>query len=228
MKKYFCLLLVLAMCLMACDGKKSKEQNEETAKSSEQKETSAEDSVEQQESFADDFSATLKKAKHDELAKCEVYFLKGDSTSLQKALNGDEVEALGFKYLADEYPRYQTGKLAALYAGACYYNLGQYAEAIEYLDKFEADDLHMQPGALLLKGDAYVCLKDYAKAIEAYAEVVETGNKMLAPKALMKTGIVHLELKDKAAAKTAFETIKKDFPASQDAQNIDKYISSVE
>jgi tetratricopeptide (TPR) repeat protein len=164
----------------------------------------------------------------DEIAKCEVYFLKGDSTSLQKALNGDEVEALGFKYLADEYPRYQTGKLAALYAGACYYHLGQYAEAIEYLDKFEADDLHMQPGALLLKGDAYVCLKDYAKAIEAYAEVVETGNKMLAPKALMKTGIVHLELKDKAAAKTAFETIKKDFPASPEAQNIDQYISSVE
>jgi tetratricopeptide (TPR) repeat protein len=206
MKKYFCLLLVWAMCFVACNGKKSEEQNEESAKSSE----------ERQEMLLD------------EIAKCEVYFLKGDSTSLQKALNGDEVEALGFKYLADEYPRYQTGKLAALYAGACYYHLGQYAEAIEYLDKFEADDLHMQPGALLLKGDAYVCLKDYAKAIEAYAEVVETGNKMLAPKALMKTGIVHLELKDKAAAKTAFETIKKDFPASPEAQNIDKYISFVE
>ena len=48
MKKYFSLLLVLAMCLVACNGKNSEEQNEK----------SAEDSVEQQESFADDFSAT--------------------------------------------------------------------------------------------------------------------------------------------------------------------------
>lgn len=42
MKKYFSLLLVLAMCLVACNGKK------ETAKSSEQKEMSAEASVENQ------------------------------------------------------------------------------------------------------------------------------------------------------------------------------------
>ena len=34
MKKYFSLLLVLAMCLAACDGKKSDEKKEESAKSS--------------------------------------------------------------------------------------------------------------------------------------------------------------------------------------------------
>ncbi len=31
MKKYFSMLLVLAMCFVACDGKKSKEKNEESA-----------------------------------------------------------------------------------------------------------------------------------------------------------------------------------------------------
>jgi hypothetical protein len=48
MKRYFSLLFVLAMCLVACNCKNSEEQNEETAKSSEQKETSAEASVEHQ------------------------------------------------------------------------------------------------------------------------------------------------------------------------------------
>ena len=57
MKKYFSLLLVWAMCFVACNGKNSEEQNEK----------SAEDSVEQQESFADDFSATLTKAEQGEV-----------------------------------------------------------------------------------------------------------------------------------------------------------------
>jgi tetratricopeptide (TPR) repeat protein len=150
------------------------------------------------------------------------------SAKLNVVLNGDDAEVVGFKYLADEYSSYQSGKLAALYTGICYYELGQYAEAIEYLDQFEADDLNVMPAALQLKGDAYVCLQDYAKALEVYAEVVETGNKLIAPMSLMKSGLVHLELGDKAAAKAAFETIKKDYPASTEAQNIDKYIAIAE
>jgi TolA-binding protein len=41
---------------------------------------------------------------------------------------------------------------------------------------------------------------------------------------LKKLGFVYMELGDNAAANKAFQAIKKDYPASQEAQDIDKYI----
>ena len=42
---------------------------------------------------------------------------------------------------------------------------------------------------------------------------------------LKKAGIVYLEQGDKRAAKKAFEQVKADYPASTEAQDIDKYIA---
>lgn len=160
-----------------------------------------------------------------ENAKSVVYFMQGDYT---KALNGDEAECLGFQAIADEYKYYQGGKLAALYAGVCYYQLGQYEDAAAYLSKFSADDLTVEPAALQLMGDAYVQMEDYAKATKAFEAAAKSGNDLIAPMSLKKAGLVYLELGNKSAAKKAFETIKADFPTSAEAQDIEKYIAIAE
>ena len=100
-----------------------------------------------------------------ENAKAVVYFMNGD---FDKALNGDDAECIGFEAIADEYARYQEGKLAALYTGIIYFEKGEYETAAEYLSKFDADDLTIEPAASQLLGDAYVELEDYAKAAKAY------------------------------------------------------------
>lgn len=160
-----------------------------------------------------------------ENAKSVVYFMQGDYT---KALNGDEAECLGFQAIADEYKYYQGGKLAALYAGVCYYQLGQYEDAAAYLSKFSANDLTVEPAALQLMGDAYVQMEDYAKATKAFEAAAKSGNDLIAPMSLKKAGLVYLELGNKSAAKKAFETIKADFPTSAEAQDIEKYIAIAE
>ena len=145
-----------------------------------------------------------------------------------KALNGDEADCLGFQTIADDYKCYQGGKLAALYAGVCYYQLGQYEDAAAYLSKFSADDLTIEPAALQLLGDAYVQLEEYGKAAKAFEAAAKSGNDIIAPMSLKKAGFVHLELGNKVAAKKAFETIKADYPASTEAQDIEKYIAIAE
>ena len=160
-----------------------------------------------------------------ENAKSVVYFMQGDYT---KALNGDEAECLGFQAIADEYKYYQGGKLAALYAGVCYYQLGQYEDAAAYLSKFSANDLTVEPAALQLMGDAYVQMEDYAKATKAFEAAAKSGNDLIVPMSLKKAGLVYLELGNKSAAKKAFETIKADFPTSAEAQDIEKYIAIAE
>ena len=160
-----------------------------------------------------------------ENAKAVTYFMQGD---WEKALNGDDAECIGFQAIADEYKMYQGGKLAALYAGVCYYQLGQYEDAAAYLSKFSANDLTIEPAALQLLGDAYVQMEEYDKAAKAFEAAAESGNDLIAPMSLMKAGKVYLELGNNAAAKKAFETVKAQYPTSAEAQDADKYIAIAE
>lgn len=157
-----------------------------------------------------------------ENAKAVVYFMAGD---FDKALNGDDAECIGFEAVANEYKLYQQGELAALYAGICYYEKGEYEQAAEYLKRFSADDLNIEPAACQLLGDAYVELQEYDKAAKAFEAAAKSGNEVIAPMSLKKAGIVYLHEGKKAQAKRAFETIKSAYPASQEAQDIDKYIA---
>ena len=119
MKKSFCLLLVWAMCFVACNGKNSEEQ----------KENSAEASVEQQESFADDFSATLAKAEQgDATAQCNL----GIMYEFGKGVAQDDAEAVKWYRLAAE-----QGDAHGQYSLGLMYELGRgvaqdYAEAMRW------------------------------------------------------------------------------------------------
>ena len=136
----------------------------------------------------------------DENAKSIAYFMKGE---YDKALTGDQKEEvfLGFEETAKQYSWFQEGKLAALYAGICYYEKGDYETAAQYLSKFSA------------------------KAFEAAAK---SGNEIIAPMSLKKAGIAYLKAENKAKALKAFKTIKAKYPASVEAQDIDKYIAAAE
>ena len=160
-----------------------------------------------------------------ENAKAVVYFMAGD---FDKALNGDDAECIGFEEIADEYKLYQAGKLAALYAGICYFEKGEYEEAAKYLKKFNAKDLNIDPAARQLLGDAYVELGEYGKAAKAFEAAAKSGNEIIAPMSLKKAGIVYLHEGQNAKALKAFKAIKADFPASAEAQDIDKYIAAAE
>ncbi|MBQ1859090.1 MAG: tetratricopeptide repeat protein [Paludibacteraceae bacterium] len=160
-----------------------------------------------------------------ENAKAVVYFMQGD---YDRALNGDSVDCSGFLEVADEYGFYQEGKLAALYAGICYYEKGEYESAVEYLKKFSADDLTIAPAAKQLLGDAYIELQDYANAIKAFEAAAKSGNELIAPMSLKKAGLAYLHEENKSKALKAFKTIKEKYPSSAEAQDIDKYIAIAE
>lgn len=159
-----------------------------------------------------------------ENAKAAAYFMAGD---FEKALKGDEAECIGFEAIAEEYHN-QQGELAALYAGICYFEKGEYEEAAKYLNKFSADDLNIDPAASQLLGDAYVELGEYGKAAKAFEAAAKSGNEIIAPMSLKKAGIVYLHEGNKAKALKAFKAIKADYPQSAEAQDIDKYIAIAE
>lgn len=157
-----------------------------------------------------------------EIAKAEVYFMQGD---WEKALNGDDAECIGFEEIAHSYGSYQQGELAHLYAGICYYQLGQYDEAATNLRKFSADDVMVNPAANQLLGDAYVQMDELEKAVKAFDAAAKSGNELIAPMSLKKAGLVYLELDNKQAAHKCFVQIRDNYPTSQEAQDIEKFIA---
>ena len=91
-----------------------------------------------------------------------VYYFEKDS--LVQALNGDG-NNYGFLEIIDEYGLSDAANLSKFYAGASYLKLGNYENAINYLDEFSSSDLLIQARAYSLIGDAYVDIGDYDNSI---------------------------------------------------------------
>jgi TolA-binding protein len=70
-------------------------------------------------------------------------------------------------------------------------------------------------------------MEEYGKAAKAFGAAAKSGNELIAPMSLKKLGFVQMELGNNKAALKAFEAIKNDFPASTEAQDIEKYIAIV-
>jgi len=167
--------------------------------------------------------------KQNEEAQSQMYqaerYLEMDSLNL--ALNGDG-NYLGFIDIADEYKFTKTGNLARYSAGICFLHLGQYEEAIEYLDKYSKKDKMIGSLAIGATGDAYVEMGDADKGVAKYLEAADFAkNSFNTPLYLMKAGELH-ELNGKYdEALTLYERIRDEYPESTEGMSIDKYIARV-
>jgi tetratricopeptide (TPR) repeat protein len=150
-----------------------------------------------------------------------------EKDSLKLALNGDG-NYLGFLDIAKDYKFTNSGNLAKYSAGICYLHLGNYKEAIDYLDKYSKKDKVIGSMALGATGDAYVELGDLDKGVSKYVEAADFAkNSFNTPLFLMKAGEIY-ELKGKYSdALKLYERIENEYPESTEGTTIDKYIARV-
>jgi tetratricopeptide (TPR) repeat protein len=154
----------------------------------------------------------------------EQYFQKD---SFKLALNGDGLN-YGFMNIIDEYGITKAANLSHYYAGICELRLGNYEEAIKNLEKFDGHDVMVGTIALGAIGDCYVELKNYEKAASYYMKAsLRKKNAFTSPLYLKKAGLVYEEMKDFDKALQAYETIRKDYPESEEGKVIDKYIATI-
>jgi len=105
-----------------------------------------------------------------------------DSVSFARCL-GDSLGAGGFLEIIDEYGSTDAGKTANLYAGLCYAHMGQWQEAVNYLEKFsDAGDQMISKAALGALGNAYAHLDQLDKAVETLKSAAQKAdNNSLSP-----------------------------------------------
>ena len=152
----------------------------------------------------------------------EEYFNNGQ---YELALNGDSITFDGLIGFEKEYSGTKAGNLANYYIGISFQKLGQYENAINYLEKFSAKDLMVYPASLMTLGNCYVEVNQVDKAIETLKKSASlANNSTISPVALRQAGIL---LESNGKYKEAIEQytiIKNNYFDSPISFDIDKYI----
>jgi len=147
---------------------------------------------------------------------------------LDQALYGSDV-AYGFLDIIEEYGITEAANLAHYYTGISYLRLGQYEDAIEYLEDYDCKDIMVCAVAYGATGDAYMELGEVDKAISYYISAVDhTDNDLTAPVYLMKAARAHEEVGDYSDALALYNRIKEGYPNSNEGQLIEKFIARAE
>jgi tetratricopeptide (TPR) repeat protein len=155
--------------------------------------------------------------------RAEQYF---DKDSFKIALEGDG-NALGFKDIIDEYGLTETANLSQYYAGICYLRIGKFEDAIDHLKKFDSGDKLVSVIAIGAIGDAYVELGDLKKAVNFYEKAANKNkNPLTSAIYLKKAGLVYEKLGDYKKACESYQKIKKSYPNSEEARDIDKFVQA--
>jgi tetratricopeptide (TPR) repeat protein len=148
--------------------------------------------------------------------QAQFYF---ESDSLNKALNGDG-NNLGFLEIIDNYPFTKSSALASLYAGIIYLKQEKYDEAIEYLKKYNNNDLILQSRAYCLIGDAYMEMGEFNEACTYYEKAANyKPNKQFTPEYLMKWALALERLERKKEALRCYEKVIVKYPNSTKAND---------
>lgn len=152
----------------------------------------------------------------------EQYFEKDNFTS---ALNGDG-NYLGFVDVINEFGGTKTANLAKYYAGICYLNTGDFNNAISYLKEFNGKDVMLTSMALGAMGDAYMELDNVAEAAQCYESAsVKSANSFTSPMYLLRAGMAYEMVGNYQKAIDSYKKIKADYPTSNEAFSIEKYIA---
>ncbi len=160
-----------------------------------------------------------------EMFVAEHYF-GSDSTNL--AIKGDG-SFPGFEDIVSKYSAAPSGNLAQYYLGMSYLKKGEFQKAIDALKSYDAED--DVTGALALGGIASANLElgNQDEALKYYKKAYDWDeNNFTRPLFLMKTAMVYEMKKDNKSALEIYQQIKKDFPMSTEARDIDKYIGRCE
>ena len=161
----------------------------------------------------------------EQIFRGEMYFA---IDSFQLAIDGNGVDFMGFKSIINNYGSTRTANLAKAYTGVSYYKLGDYKNALKYLEDFNAKDQFIAPALIGLIGDCYVEFGDVNKAISYFKKAAKVDNDVVSPIFLKKLAIAYESQGKYDEAIKNYTLIRDKYFNSQEASDIEKYIARAE
>ena len=145
------------------------------------------------------------------------------------ALDGDSIDFPGFIAVGEDYTLTKSAELAKVYSGLSFFKLGEYENAISYLEQTSLSDDIMQYTVQGTIGDCYVQLGDSVEAVKYFINAAKSKNILVRPVYLVKAGLCYEAAGNYAKALEMYETVKNGKLEAQsgipEVDNIDKYIA---
>ncbi len=157
-----------------------------------------------------------------EMFMAEKYF---ENEDYELALEGDGTYP-GFLDILTDYRMTSSANLSRYYTGIIYLKQGEYELAIDHLKRFRGRDQILGAMAFGAMGDAYLEMDDQHQASRYYRKAYRyKPNNFTTPLFLLKAGLLFEEMGEYENAFKLYESIKNEYPDSNEGRNIDRYIA---
>lgn len=161
-----------------------------------------------------------------ELAKVLPYY---DQGNYEGAINGiPQNNVRGLTAIVADYGSTKSGEFAKFYLANAYYISQQYDKALElYLD-VSVDDNMIQASAYAGAGACYEAKVDPTNAAEYFEKAAQFGkNNPQTVEYLHHAAMNYATAGEKEKAVTLLRKVKKEYPTTQLARDIEKYIAQI-
>jgi tetratricopeptide (TPR) repeat protein len=144
----------------------------------------------------------------------------------QKTINGEGVTPGSLKIIKN-YSGTSAANLSQYYTGACYLHLKQYDKAIKYLKDFSTDATQIKSRAYGMIGDAYSELNKSGDALDYYRKAAEVNKKddYTSSEFLFRAALYAESLGKTKDAIEMYKKIKTDYPLTEKAADVDRYLA---
>ncbi len=129
--------------------------------------------------------------------------------------------------LIQKYSNTRPGEIGYYYLGVLCYHTGRFDSAMQYFDEFLGREKHdhiLSPSALFGAGCAAEGLKDYEKALNYYARIVQDKKSPFYYEGMLAYGRVHGIVGNIAKAKEILEELLKQNPSNDIAADARFYL----
>jgi len=151
------------------------------------------------------------------------YYFKNDSMEI--VINGDKsLKLKSAKFVADEYASTSKGKEAALMVSIAYMRTKKYEEALDYLDKTEANDVILAGSILNMKAVCYSNLGETEKAASYFAKAGDIAENEFSAEYYKRAGIHYETAENFEKALKYYQIIADKYPTSGVGTDINKYV----
>ena len=144
----------------------------------------------------------------------------------QRCINGEGATTGTLKFIT-KYDGTDAANLCNYYTGACYLYLKQFDKAIKYLKDFHTGAHQIQSHAYGMIGDAYAELKKNSDALDYYKKAADVNDKdeFTSSEFLFRAALFAETIGKKQEAIDLYKKIKKGYPTTDKAANIDRYLA---
>ncbi|MFT3679181.1 MAG: tetratricopeptide repeat protein [Ferruginibacter sp.] len=149
--------------------------------------------------------------------------------SINLVLNGGKDIPNGVLKVISKYGGTAAGNDAHYIAGACYLHSGDFNNAIKHLKDFSTNATQIQASAYSMLAEASAELKKNEEAASYFDKAINTNPKdeFLVPVFLFRAGQFAETTGKTKEAVEYYQRIKNEYPKSQPAADIDKYLAKL-